>query len=80
MHLNVASVSKTRNLLIHLFQETEYDIIVLTEHWLTRSEIDAFVIPGFKVVASFCRELKAGGGVLIIISLNLNVSIERRAA
>jgi len=66
LHLNVQSISKI-NQLKKLLEIEQPDIIVLTEHWLKKDEIDLYCLPNYARAAYYCREAKIGGGVSIFI-------------
>lgn len=51
----------------------DYDVIVLTEIWITENEITLYHIPGYKIIIS-ANETQRAGGVLIYVKNNLTYS------
>lgn len=51
------------------------DILCVCEHWLSREEIPSLNIPGYNVVASYCRTLNKNGGVAILVKEDIVVNI-----
>lgn len=48
-------------------QEILPNILVLTEHWLTKNEYDSVTISGFKLGSCYCRSEKKHGGCCIFV-------------
>lgn len=46
-------------------------ILCLSEHFLRESDMDVFVLYGFRVVSSYCRSIRGRGGVCILVQEGL---------
>ena len=60
--------------LSRLLYEHSASVGVLTETHLRQWEVDRLQLPGYHVVASYCREAtdRAGGGVIIVAHNSMN--------
>ena len=51
-----------------MFLESKYySFICIVEHWLTNDQISLVKLPGYKIVSSFCRNVKRHGGVVMYV-------------
>lgn len=50
-----------------LDQDTVYHVICISESWLSNNKLELLNIPGYKIAASYCRKLRSGGGVCILL-------------
>lgn len=65
-YMNMQSVRNKLDLLEAYLVDKNYDIICLTEHWLTSDEINILNNYDYRVVAGYCRSSHIHGGVLIM--------------
>lgn len=70
LNLNVRAIVNKRNLIEILLKEKEPDIVIFTEHWLKKDEIDRLTIMDYVIVSNYCRK-NGYGGVLIAINKKL---------
>lgn len=66
LHLNIQCLRNKVELLDAFLQDGEYDVVSLSEHWLTYHEVDVLRFSGYNVVSSFCRSSHIHGGVLVL--------------
>ncbi|XP_045210645.2 uncharacterized protein LOC123562055 [Mercenaria mercenaria] len=73
MHLNIQSLKPKLDILA--VESLPYDIMVLTETWLSHDVINEDVlIPGFSQPVRCDRDDRLGGGVAIYVRQNINVT------
>lgn len=65
IHQNVRSVNNCVDLLINVVQEHSPHFLCLTEHWLTKDQINALRLCDYKLVSSYCRGPSERGGAAI---------------
>lgn len=71
-HQNIQCLSSRIDSLLIVIDELKPDIIILTEHKLTKNEILNFNICGYKLASYYVRKINEGGGVLIMVSNNID--------
>lgn len=69
--LNIQCLRNKVHLLDAFLIDGSYDVVCLSEHWLTADEIECVSITNYCVVSYFCRSLHLHGGVLILARKNL---------
>ncbi len=47
-YLNARSVNSKRNVLMKIIEEENPDTLAITEHWLNKEQIEAYVLDGYK--------------------------------
>jgi exonuclease III len=69
LHHNVQSLSnKLTELSITLsLEETSVDVLCFTEHWLSEYQLSSIYIDQYKLVSSFSRSSRLGGGSSIFV-------------
>lgn len=65
-HLNIQCLRNKVEVFDAFLADKNYDIVCLTEHWLTYDEVDFVNFTNYKVVSFFCRTSHIHGGVLIL--------------
>lgn len=77
VHQNINRLkNKVSRLECELQLHKEIDVLCLSEHWLSHSQLDAINIMNYKLSAKFCRTTGRGGGVCIYSRSSL-LTIER---
>lgn len=85
-HQNIQSLSNKQDSLLLNLYDCNADIVCLTEHWLSASNINLVSLENFVLVSSFCRSTFKHGGVAIycrkemfkhIDEIKLNSSTEK---
>lgn len=67
-HQNIASLDKKTQLLeVLLRDELNCDVLGLTEHWLSASNLNCINLDGYTLVSSYCRKTLAHGGSCIFV-------------
>lgn len=67
LHINVQSLSnKIDDLQIYLYYH-QFDILCLSEHWLTENKLHTVNINNYYLITSFCRTDISHGGVAIFV-------------
>jgi hypothetical protein len=51
-----------------LVEQFSPEILCLSEHFLSESELEAFHIPGYSVATGYCRSNMQRGGVCILVA------------
>lgn len=59
-----------------LEQNKLYEIICISETWLSPEKIDLINFTGYKMAASFCRTTRRGGGVCILANEHIEIKEE----
>ncbi|XP_052121415.1 uncharacterized protein LOC127749030 [Frankliniella occidentalis] len=77
MSINIRSIRKKRNVVLHLLNENKINLVIITEHWLNEVETKDFTLEGFLKVASYSRKSTSGGGVLILMRDSMHCSLYR---
>lgn len=54
-----------------------FDILCLSEHWATESELKYVKLDNYKITNSYCRKIRIRGGVAIYINKSLSCSVSR---
>lgn len=74
LHLNTQGIKNKVNDLESLIysQQNNFDVICLSEHWLTCDEAKAFCIDGWYIGHSFSRSSMRRGGSLILVRKETN--------
>lgn len=70
LHINVQSISNKIDLLHIFLLEHNFDVLCISEHWLTSENIKLFNIKNYQLTSSFCREGNSHGGVAIYTKLS----------
>lgn len=73
LHINVQSL---RNKFLEsdiYFNEVSPDIIVVSEHWLIKTEVNMYIFNNYQLVNYFCREACKGGGVIMYAKKNVKL-------
>lgn len=65
-HINIQSIRQKYDVLSAFLIDKDYDIVCITEHWLSYDEVDSVHFDGYKVISCFCRTTHIHGGVLIL--------------
>lgn len=77
-HQNINRLNnKTFKLECELQVNNKIDVLCLSEHWLTKHQLEAVNIMNYKLSAGFSRTLKNGGGVCIYSKSSL-LTLERK--
>ena len=73
IHQNLQSIGNSVDLLEDfLNQQNDCDVLCVTEHWKTYSQLENYGVKGFSLAASFCRQLeKTHGGSAIYVKTEL---------
>lgn len=71
LHQNVQMCSNKLAQLEIVVEELNPDFVCLSEHGMKEYELVGFTLPGYKIVANYCREHYNGGGVLICAKVGL---------
>lgn len=66
-HLNMQSARNKLDLLEGFLCDKHYDIVCLSEHWLTDNEINLLNNHDYHVASNFCRTSHIHGGVLVMV-------------
>lgn len=67
-HQNIAPLdSKTPRLEVLLKSELECDILAITEHWLSESNLKCVQIHGYKLASQYCRTQIIHGGSCLFV-------------
>nr|CAH7732177.1 unnamed protein product [Callosobruchus chinensis]CAH7762423.1 unnamed protein product [Callosobruchus chinensis] len=73
LHLNIQSLkNKVDHLNTHLV-DSPFDIVCLSEHWLSSNNLSNINIYNYKLVTSFCRPEGKHGGVAIFSRKNIEL-------
>lgn len=67
MHINIQSIRNKYDTFSAFISDKNYDIICLTEHWLTYDEIDGLCFDNYSLASAYCRTPHIHGGVLILV-------------
>src|SRR5215469_15423049 len=69
LHHNVQSLfNKLLDLSISIStKDINADVLCFTEHWLKKNQLDTIYIDNFKLVSSFSRSTRIGGGSSIFV-------------
>lgn len=68
------NVRALRNKIVEVrrvIEKYQPEIVVITEHWLRENEVEMVQFVGYKVISSYCRNVRRGGGVMIVIKSDL---------
>lgn len=65
-HINIQSIRQKCDVLNAFLIDKNYDIVCITEHWLSYDEVDSIHFDGYRVMSCFCRTSHIHGGVLIL--------------
>lgn len=66
-HVNVQCLSNKIDQLSLFLNKFNFDILCLSEHWLTEHKLKLINIPGYSIGSSFCRSVSVHGGVAIFV-------------
>ena len=72
LNLNIQCLTNKIDELSILLKDGKYDVITLTETWMTNEILLSINIPGYKVSAHYCRQNLKHGGVAILLKSNQN--------
>nr|CAI5851012.1 unnamed protein product [Callosobruchus analis] len=75
-HINVRSLRNKIDEVEAFIEDENISVLIVTEHWLNKQEIDYVQLKGFKLSAFSTRDQHCGGGTLIFIKDSLEVSAE----
>lgn len=67
-HQNIQGVMSKGFAIDILVEQFSPQVLCLSEHFLSESELDAFHIPGYSTATGYCRSLLQKGGVCILVS------------
>lgn len=67
LHHNVQHLPSRLDLLEIFLDDSKPDILALTEHKMTREELDILNITNYKLACYYARRLGRGGGVVILV-------------
>lgn len=74
LHFNIRGLTNKVSDLDIILDNLKVDLVCLSEHWLTVTDIEFINIQGFALVSSFCRSEFRHGGVAIFARNNLKCS------
>lgn len=66
-HQNVRSLRNCVDKIEKLILELSVDIMCITEHWLSTTEIETTGVANFNLVSSFCRTMGQCGGAALFV-------------
>ncbi|KAL3283269.1 hypothetical protein HHI36_006417, partial [Cryptolaemus montrouzieri] len=58
-------------------EEQDADIVALSEHWKSLEQLLTYQLNGYKLISSFCRDLKKHGGCALLWRNNLVCTIRK---
>lgn len=67
LHQNINGLTNKIDLLVHFLEDTQPDILILTEHGLKDDHLKLVKLPNYSLVTSFCRKFHKMGGVAIFL-------------
>lgn len=65
--MNIRSLSRKLDELELLIEESNYDAVLLCEHWLPETAMKSYRLPDYNLASHFCRSVSGGGGTLIYL-------------
>ena len=75
-HLNARSLAPRLNEVCHLLHSERLDILCISETWLSEDVLDAvLIVPGYRLFRCDRPGGRRGGGVAILVSSDLRVSL-----
>lgn len=66
-HLNIQCLSNKSDELAGWLSQEDFDVLALSEHWLTNEQIKTVSLPNFVLISFFCRTKSCHGGVAIYV-------------
>ena len=72
LNLNIQCLTNKIDEFSILLKDGKYDVLTLTETWMTNEILLSINIPGYKVSAHYCRQNLKHGGVAILLKSNQN--------
>ena len=64
---NVRSITNKKYEFEAYIEDKSFDIVCLSEHWLTGEMVKEFCLPGYILGSAFCRENARGGGTAVYL-------------
>lgn len=76
MHQNIQSLSGKLLQLEAILNSNNVDILMLTEHWITKNaQMVSTFIPNYKIATYFCRSISIHGGCAILCRSNVSYNV-----